>query len=134
MRNLFGYVKKHGEPDLTVMHGWILGYLYENRGHDVFQKDVEAAFSIGRSSVTNIVSLMEKKGYLRRESVDQDARLKKLILTPAGKDLHLRTVSVIDILDKRTKEGIDPWQLQVFFDVIEKLKANLEKQREENEC
>ena len=64
----------------------------------------------------------------------RDSRLKKLVLTPAGERLHLRTVSVIEILDKRTKAGIPPQQLQVFFDVIEKLKANLEKQREENEC
>ncbi len=134
MRNLFGYAKKHGENDLTVMHGWILGYLYENREHDIFQRDVESTFSIGRSSVTNIVSLMEKKGYLRRESVTQDARLKKLILTPAGEALHLKTVSIIDILDRRTKKGIAPQELKVFFGVIEKLKANLEKQREENEC
>ena len=134
MRNLFSYVKKHGENDLTVMHEWILGYLYENQDHEIFQKELETAFSIGRSSVTNILSLMEKKGYLVRQSVKRDARLKKLVLTPAGERLHLRTVSVIEILDKRTKAGIPPQQLHVFFDVIEKLKANLEKQREENEC
>ncbi len=77
MRNLFSYVKKHGEPDLTVMHGWIFGYLYENREREVFQRDVEAAFSIGRSSVTNILSLMEKKGYLLRESVKQRCQVEK---------------------------------------------------------
>ncbi len=134
MRNLFSYVKKHGEDDLTVMHGWILGYLYDNRDREVFQRDIESTFSIGRSSVTNILSLMEKKGYLLRESVKQDARLKKLVLTPAGEAIHLRTISIIDILDKRTKEGISPQELQLFFEVIEKIKKNLEKQREENEC
>lgn len=134
VRNLFGYVKKHGRKDLTVMHGWILGYLYENQGKEIFQKDIEAEFAIGRSTVTNVLNLMEKKGYLVRQSVEQDARLKKITLTPAGERMHLETVEIIEVLDKRTKSGISQQELQGFFDVIEKLKANLDRQREENEC
>lgn len=134
VRNLFGYVKKHGRKDLTVMHGWILGYLYENQGKEIFQKDIEAEFAIGRSTVTNVLNLMEKKGYLVRQSVEQDARLKKITLTSAGERMHLETVEIIEVLDKRTKSGISQQELQGFFDVIEKLKANLDRQREENEC
>lgn len=42
----------------------------------IFQKDLETEFCIGRSTVTNILNLMEKKGFVRRESVSYDARLK----------------------------------------------------------
>ena len=66
------------------MNGWIMRYLYENRKKDIFQKDIEKFFSIGRSTVTNIIQILEKKGYVRRESVEYDARLKKVILTEQG--------------------------------------------------
>ncbi len=78
-RNLSAHVRKSGVDEVTMMHGWIIRYLYENREQDMFQKDIEQRFAVGRSTVTNLIQLMEKKGFVKRESVKQDARLKKLI-------------------------------------------------------
>ena len=77
-RNLMAAARERGVDELTAMHGWILGYLCRNEHKDIFQKDIEAEFKICRSTVTNILKLMEKKGYIKRESVPYDARLKKL--------------------------------------------------------
>ena len=50
-----------GEEDHpTGVQGWIIGYLYENRGKEIFQRDIQAQFSIRRSTVTGILQLMEK--------------------------------------------------------------------------
>ena len=73
-----------GNGDMTMMQGWIIGYLYRNQKKEIFQKDLEAEFSIARSTATGILQLMEKKGYLMRQSVPNDARLKKLVLTEMG--------------------------------------------------
>ena len=75
-RNLTMRVKEAGLDEVTMMHGWIIRYLYHNREKDVYQKDIEKMFSVRRSTVTNLIQLMEKKGYVRRESVAADARLK----------------------------------------------------------
>lgn len=83
-RNLSAHVRKSGVDEVTMMHGWIIRYLYENREQDIFQKDIEQRFAVGRSTVTNLIQLMEKKGFVKRESVKQDARLKKVILTKKG--------------------------------------------------
>ena len=32
--------KRSGIDEITMMHGWILRYLYENREKEVFQKDI----------------------------------------------------------------------------------------------
>ena len=66
------------------MQGWIIGYLYQNRDKEVFQRDIQEQFSIRRSTVTGILQLMEKNGLITRSSVERDARLKKLELTPPG--------------------------------------------------
>lgn len=84
-----------GLDELTIMHGRILGYLKYNQDRDVFQKDIEEAFNITRSSVTGVVKLMEQKGYIRRESVAGDARLKKLCLTQLGDQVCERSFQVI---------------------------------------
>ena len=80
-RNMQAHVRAAGIDEVTLMHGWIIRYLYTNQDKDVFQKDIEQYFSIGRSTVTNIIQLMERKGYIARESVEHDARLKKVVLT-----------------------------------------------------
>lgn len=83
-RKINTYRRANGVEDVTPMHGWILRYLYKNRDREIFQRDIEREFSITRSTVTNILQLMERKGYILRESVPQDARLKRLVLTDAG--------------------------------------------------
>ena len=98
-RNLMAAARERGVDELTAMHGWILGYLCRNEDKDIFQKDIEAEFKICRSTVTNILKLMEKKGYIRRESVPYDARLKKLVLTDTGRELHEKTKDMIDMLE-----------------------------------
>ena len=72
----------------TGVQGWIIGYLYRNRDKEVFQRDIQEQFSIRRSTVTGILQLMEKNGLITRSSVEQDARLKKLELTPRAIELH----------------------------------------------
>ena len=63
-----------------------------NRDTPVFQRDIEREFSITRSTVTNILQLMERKGYIERRSVPQDARLKQLVLTEEGICFHEKTM------------------------------------------
>jgi DNA-binding MarR family transcriptional regulator len=87
-RKVNAYTRVNGVEDVTPMHGWILRYLYSRRGQPVYQRDIERDFAITRSTVTNILQLMERKGYIRRESVPEDARLKRLELTDAGAEAH----------------------------------------------
>lgn len=80
-RRLNQFSRANGVEQTTPMHGWIIEYLYRHRDEPVFQRDIEREFSITRSTVTNILQLMERKGYIQRLSVPQDARLKQLVLT-----------------------------------------------------
>ena len=53
----------------------------------VYQRDVESAFGVSRSTVTGMLQQMEKDGLIRRVSVASDARLKSLV--PTEKAVHL---------------------------------------------
>ena len=89
---------------------------------------MEQYFSIGRSTVTNIIQLMEKKGFIVRQSVEYDARLKKVVLTEKGVRNHEMLENLIDHLDTSLVEGITDEELSVFYSVIEKLRENLNSQ------
>lgn len=112
--------------NITGTNGWIIGFLADNSDRDIFQKDIEEIFSLRRSTVSNMVQLMEKKGFIKRESVDYDARLKKLVLTQKALDIHKAILKDVEENEKKIKNGISEEELKIFFDVIEKIQKNLE--------
>lgn len=130
-RNLELKVKAEGIDEVTLMHGWIMRYLYENREKEIYQKDIEKHFSIGRSTVTSIIQLMEKKGFIERQAVQSDARLKKVLLTEKGEKTHETIEALIIQLNQNMMEGIEPEELQTFLEVLSKIRQNIERKREE---
>ena len=99
-RKINQFARENGVEQATPMHGWIIGYLYRHRDAAVFQRDIEREFSITRSTVTNILQLMERKGYIARQSVAQDARLKQLVLTEKGRQFHENTMLALHQTDE----------------------------------
>lgn len=118
-----------GLDEVTIMHGWIMGYLHRNEDKDIYQKTIESEFGICRSSVTSLVKLMEKKGYIRRETVPGDARLKKIVLTSEGKATAIRVKETLDNMECDILEGISQEELQTYFAVADKIKNNLDGQK-----
>ena len=124
-RGIHASLAAAGFDEITNMHGWILGFLYHAEG-PIYQKDIETHFGIARSTVTNILQLMEKKGYLTRTTDEHDARLKRLELTELGKKVHLDTIAVIDSAHECMEAGITDEERKICFDVFEKIRKNVD--------
>lgn len=116
----------------TGTHGWVIGYLYDNRHRDVFQRDIEKQFSVRRPTMTEILKLMEKNGLLVRERDKNDARLKKIKLTPLALSIHERHEKHIESFETFLHEGISDDEMKSFFAVLEKLNSNIERAEKEH--
>lgn len=126
-RKLEAKVKERGIDEVTLTHGWIIRFLYENRDRDIYQKDIEKYFLVGRSTVTSSIKFMEKKGLVRREFVECDARLKKVLLTEKGMKAHETVEAMIQGLNSSILDGIEEEDTKVFLKVIRKIRENVEK-------
>ena len=126
-RRLEAGVKAEGIDEITLSHGWIIRFLYENRERDIYQKDIEKYFLVGRSTVTNRIQQMEKKGLNRRENEESDARQKKVLLTEKGIQSHETIENMITEMNSGILEGIDEQDAQVFLKVIRRIRENIEK-------
>ena len=62
-RKINQFHRENNVDNVTPMHDWIMSYLYWHKNEPVYQRDIEREFSITRSTVTNILQLMERKGY-----------------------------------------------------------------------
>ena len=67
-------------------------------------------------------------GYVYRESVENDARLKRVRLTEKGRKTHETLQSVIDGLDKQLVRGIGKEDIATFLAVAEKIRMNIEQE------
>lgn len=112
--------------ELTGATSWMMGYLVHNRDRDVFQKDIEKEFSIRRSTASKALSIMEQKGLIRRESVDYDARLKRLILTERAVQLNKLVENDLTEIDRKLTNGLSEEEINIFIEIIQKIKKNLE--------
>ena len=126
----------HAPPEIsgntTAINRWVISYLYHNRDKDIFQKDIENLFSIRRSTASNMLQLMEQKGLISRVSVEGDARLKKLVLTPRAEEIYLRAQSVKEELDERLIADVSKEELDICVKVLEKMSRNL--LHDEDDC
>ena len=134
IRTLSNLIRRDVERNIANMdpkpngriHGWAINYFYENRDRDIFQKDFEEKFSIRRSTASNMLKLMEKDGYINRVSVENDARLKKIVLTDKAVKIHTEICKYIAAREKKLRKGLTDEELEAFFRITEKLKKNME--------
>lgn len=118
--------KEAAKFGLTGVQSRVLGYIYHNSGKkDIFQKDIEEDFNIRRSSVTSILQLMEKNGYIKRESVCEDARLKKLVLTEKGLEIQQNVYECIMEFEKSLREELSEEELDIFVDLMNRLSKKI---------
>lgn len=60
-RRMFETHPSPGGPPPTKMHAEIIDFLYQNRESVIFQRDLEAHFSIRRSTASGLLRLMEER-------------------------------------------------------------------------
>ncbi|MGN0334933.1 MAG: MarR family winged helix-turn-helix transcriptional regulator [Lachnospiraceae bacterium] len=123
-RNLARFLDyRMNDTGLTTIQSRMLGHILmqEKQGKSVFQRDIENIFRIRRSSVTSVLQLLEKKGYIRRENVPGDARMKKLVATEEGCKMQKHTLDKLAGIEKEVREIFPEEELQLFFGLMKKL-------------
>lgn len=111
---------------ITGANGWILCYLAERQGRDIYQKDVEEHFGVTRSTVSKVITLMEEKGLLCRTPVPGDGRLRRLQLTELGWQVHRLASQGSEQLERQIAAGFSPQELQQLCAFLGRIEANLD--------
>ena len=93
----------------------------------VFQRDIENAFGLSRSTATGILQLLEKNGIIIRESVASDARLKSLVPTPRAVKLNAEVSVGLEEMERRLTKGLSSGQVQLFREIAAQMLRNLDE-------
>lgn len=111
--------------EITGLQIMALHYLSENTDKEIYQKDLAKKFSIRNSTVTSLLTLMEKNGFIKRTSVEKDARLKKITVTEKGIELKSWMDHSMTELENLLTSNLTKEEYETFFTVIDKIKNSL---------
>ena len=112
-RKINQFHRENNVDNVTPMHDWIMSYLYWHKNEPVYQRDIER-------------ELMERKGYIERQSVPQDARLKRLILTEEGGRVHEKTMLSLHQTDEFVAGLLTEEENAELLRLLNKLRKGLE--------
>lgn len=120
-----GYYQRDPDGPTSMQH-WFLRYIWEHQGDDIFQKNLESAFKVRRSTATEVLKAMERKMLIQRIPCMEDKRSKKILLTEKGlaicQENHKKAVAT----DRRILSGISEEEADTFLEILEKIRNNLE--------
>ncbi len=115
------------DKSLTVPQAQLIGFIanHEEEG-SLCQKDIEKVLGLKRSSVSLMLNNMEKNGYVVRLSDQNDARVKKVVLTEKAMLMREKIEIIIDSVNEKLSAGISEEEIEAFFKILSKMRENLQ--------
>lgn len=117
--------RRENEGNLTGMQHWTIRFLDEHRKEDVYQKDIERAFSISRATASNMLQVMERENLILREPVTHDARLKKLVMTEKSEQMLERAEQDIYETEALLTRGMKPEEIAQLHELLNRMLQNI---------
>ena len=125
-RKLIYSAKDKGVDKLTLMHGWIIAYLYDHRDEDVYQKDIEKFFGLKKSTITSILNSLEDAGYIERKVGKDDGRLRRIVLTEKGFAMNEKVHNEFETLEENMSNLFSEDEYNNLIASLEKIRNYLE--------
>ncbi|MFR5601729.1 MAG: MarR family winged helix-turn-helix transcriptional regulator [Lachnospiraceae bacterium] len=125
-RNIHSLYNRKEVEDCSLANMRVADYLYHQGSRDVFQKDIEAEFFINRATASKMLSLMEEKGLICRETLLEDARLKRIRLLPKGEKLHRLYKGIRMEMEEKLTGGLSQEEIVQFKMLCQKMLQGME--------
>ncbi|OUN26947.1 MULTISPECIES: MarR family winged helix-turn-helix transcriptional regulator [unclassified Blautia] len=128
-RTIFFYTWK--DCGLTTMQNRVLHYiLVRSLENPVYQKDLEKEFKVSKSTVTEILQLMERKGFIERKSSKRDGRMKRILPTEKAITIQREVMENIRTVEEKLRAGVTEEDYKTCLKVLKKMSENLAKEED----
>ena len=118
--------------NITMLHMGIIAHIHAHQGTPVFQKDIEEHIEIGKSTLSEVINVMEKNDLLKRVPLKTDGRYRELVLTEKGETLAKQFAAGAEKFNEQLCAGISDEELSICLDIIERMTENVKNIRRTN--
>ncbi len=108
--------------DITIDQWLVLKTIYDNP--DITQREIAERVFKDHASITRMIDLLVKKGFLERSFNPEDRRRYGLELTPLGKITQQESIPVIIKNRKKALEGLSLEEIETLKNLLQKITIN----------
>lgn len=112
--------------EITPMHAKIIMILYKSK-EPLCQKDLEEPVACNKSTMSSIISTMEKNGFLTRKVSCDDSRINYLELTNKGLEIADFLKQDRAHMEEVLSECVSDDEYTTFMKVVDKIRNNIER-------
>ena len=105
-----------------------MGFIYrmQEKGLEVYQKDIEQEFNISRSTATELLQNLEQNDFLTREVSLTDGRLKRIVLKDKAIKLQEAVIETFNQVENKLLDGFSREEQEILFNYLGRIRKNLE--------
>lgn len=112
--------------ECSLSNLWVIDYLTDNLDKDIYQKDIEAEFSINRATASKMLTLMEEKNFITRIPCEEDGRLKKVKVLPEGEKLKSICLAIRKEMEKELSFSLTKEEVKTLKNILKKMIVHFE--------
>lgn len=130
-KRLFKDAKKEGiKRPPSPLQARILKYILEQKSEVICQKDLENYLKISKATISEVLVTMEKKEIIKRVSMPNDARAKRIVLTNTSLERFQELEKNFSDINEKLIEGISDDELARFLNILNKMQQNMKEEGE----
>lgn len=109
------------QQELTLSQMNVLMELEAIPDHQLTLKELEVLLHVAQSTAAGIVVRLEQKGFVESFTDENDRRVKKVMITPAGMECCKNAVSDVKDIEAKLLSGLTESEKILFLDFLEKV-------------
>lgn len=109
--------------NITAEQWAILATLWEEEG--IHQSSIAEKIGKDRHTITRMLNLLEKNGFVRRVPTEKDKRRLNVYLTDSGRDIKGKLVSIVLGFGKQAFAGLTQAELTELIRILTHITGNL---------
>lgn len=129
LRKLNNFIQKYSHSlysrketnECSLSNLWVIDYLMDNTDKDIYQKDIETEFSINRATASKMLSLMEEKKFISRETSAVDGRLKKVVVLPEGEKMRKICLNIRKEMEQELTSPLTKEEAETLKKILRKM-------------
>ena len=115
--------------DISLDQWMVLGPIWQLESAS--QKELGEITLKDKTSITRLVDVLEKKNLVVRVEDQIDHRIKRVILTNAGKQLFFDVLPIMEKTREEVRKDISDQDIETFKNVLSSIILNLEDEKEQ---
>ncbi|ABN52730.1 MAG TPA: MarR family transcriptional regulator [Hungateiclostridium thermocellum] len=101
------------------------------RNPDASQNDIARSMDVSAATIAVSLKKLEKGGYIKRETVEEDNRFNKITITEKGNKVVEQSKQIFDLVHQKVFEGFSEEEKRTLFTLLQKLNSNLDRMEAE---